>query len=379
MLDRNDLLKMAENFPDSLKERKIWLGFILKQRDNSEKFDKIPVDIDAALLGEIRCVNAAKKEYHYSFNDAYTALKMGMIEGLGISLIDSDLCVIDIDDAVEKENDTYQYNDDVRYMLNRFDSFSEVSVSEKGIHIFLIGRKTQNVLKYTYKSIEGEIYDGGDRRSFIAVTGCVIHNGGIENRQDVIDRFCKGIASQSNSLKKEERESSQVIKEKREWIPSNRPQPTKEQLQNRCNESAWHYGLTHEEILQIIWRKEKIDDNFKRFQGRLDEIETPDGKDIPFVHDFRLARCFAFHTRDYNLTLQLMYLSELWRPKWEKHSGNDEDGGRKSYIEVTVYFALGEILAQYGETLPNYKRNVTPKYNVSTPSTGKVLWERRKI
>jgi len=139
-------------------------------------------------------------------------------------------------------------------------------------------------------------------------------------------------------------------------MPSNRPQPTKEQLQNTYNQSAWYYGLTHEEILQVIWQKEKINDNLLRFQGKLDEIQTPDGKDTPYIHDFRLARCFAYHTRDYNLTLQLMYLSELWRPKWEKHSDNDENGERKSYIEVTVYHAIGEILTEYGEATPNYKR-----------------------
>lgn len=365
MFDRSDLLEMADNFPDELKERKIWLGFILKQRDNSDKFDKIPVDIAAALEGEIKCINAAKNEYHYSFNDAYHALEIGVIDGLGISLIDSDLCVIDIDDAVEKENGIYQYNEDVRYMLTRFDSFSEVSVSEKGIHIFMIGRKSQNVLKYSYKSIGGEIYDGIDRRSFIAVTGCVINDGGIENRQDVINKFCQKVATQHNSLKK---------REKGDWQP-HRPAPTKEQLQGNYNESAWYYGMTHEEILQTIWQKEKIQDNQLRFQGKLNAIVTPDGKDIPYIHDYRLARCFAYHTRDYNLTLQLMYLSELWRPKWEKHSGNDETGQRKSYIEVTVYHAIGEILTEYGDTPPNYKR-CTPK---AIPSVERKWGKSQKI
>jgi primase-polymerase (primpol)-like protein len=117
-----------------------------------------------------------------SFEDAVRRLEDGCYEGLVFTICKEDGYVfIDLDDC---RNDSNKLNKPAKEALDLFKSYSEVSPSDKGIHIVIKGKKPGDKCK-----VDGiEIYDA----HFMVVTGRWMSSCGtreIENRQEQLEQF----------------------------------------------------------------------------------------------------------------------------------------------------------------------------------------------
>ncbi len=193
---REQLYEFADGIPQELTQQNIWVGFHYRENPNNlSKKKKQPVCIEKILTGTIGAYSDTEKpENHCSFAKAMDALKDGVIDGIGIYLVNTDYTVIDIDGGVTYINDSPMHSPDVNKMLENFDSWAEYSSSGNGVHIFIKGQKSSKNLEYKYGQTGGEIYDGNDSRCFIAMTGCAIGDyTEIHKRQNILDEFCKAV------------------------------------------------------------------------------------------------------------------------------------------------------------------------------------------
>ncbi len=205
-------------------------------------------------------------------------------------------------------------------LVDRFDSYSELTPSKNGLRIFI---KADTELP-TKRINNFEFYN--DKR-FFTVTGETLSEcNNILDKSIEFEDFYNGLLSEK-ALGFVPDTPKQLFKSKRDW----------------------HSGLEMEEILKIIWKHEKCIENKLRFEG----IYPARDKGDTSWTEWHLARCFAYHTRDYDLALALMYQSGLDKKKWARNSGAGHNR-----IEVTVYNALNEVMKQYGSVAPNYKKKV---------------------
>lgn len=128
---------MYKNIPKKLKDLNIWLCYDAKS-DNP----KAPRDIK----GKKHSINGRL----YSYNQCIDSIKNGFNTGLGIVLKNNGLVCIDYDNCIKG----YEVNKDLGYKkplfidadtekrilrdINLIDSYTEISPSGKGIHIYLL-------------------------------------------------------------------------------------------------------------------------------------------------------------------------------------------------------------------------------------------------
>lgn len=183
------------NIPNTLKDKKIWLCF----NEGIEKSSLSTLEIEQAtkrprdLLGKPHSINGKL----YTFNECLESIKEGYNTGLGIVLRNetSGLAVIDYDKCIKEieTNDKYGYikpvfndkdtEDRILRDINLLKSYTEISPSGKGIHIYIlantsINTNTPNIEIYTNK--------------FIRVTGNQIYNfDDIEDTTEQLNKIIK--------------------------------------------------------------------------------------------------------------------------------------------------------------------------------------------
>ena len=130
--------KYINNIPQELKERNQWLWFKIynnKDKNGNTKLVKIPIS-------PITCEsNEWNKEENWSdFETALDGLEKNGCDGLSFVLSEDDPFVcIDLD----KVKDNFE---EVKNILNDFsDTYSEISISENGVHIFAKGSIAKNI------------------------------------------------------------------------------------------------------------------------------------------------------------------------------------------------------------------------------------------
>jgi hypothetical protein len=165
MMNENSMLS---NIPQTLKQLPRWILWRLEIRDGNQT--KVPYRIDG-LRASITNTNDWK-----DFDTACRAFDPAKYNGLGFVLTKEDNIVcIDLDHCI---GDDGQICDEAMNIVNLLNSWTEVSQSGKGLHIFVRGTKPTDKCRATprtFKSIE--IYDS-DR--YIALTGNHLPNTPLE-------------------------------------------------------------------------------------------------------------------------------------------------------------------------------------------------------
>lgn len=118
-----------ENFPTELKVRRQWVNYKLEKR--GVKTTKIPVDPKTGRNASVTDPN--------SWADFTTAMEgASQYSGVGFVLTEGDnLVMIDLDGCLDPE--TEQLNEFAAEMVERFSSYTEISPSRTGVHIFVRG------------------------------------------------------------------------------------------------------------------------------------------------------------------------------------------------------------------------------------------------
>ena len=277
------------NIPKTLRELPRWILWRLEIRDGAQT--KVPYRIDG-----LRASPTNPNDWT-DFATACRAFDPAKYSGLGFVLTKEDNIVcIDLDGCI---GDDGKICDEASSIVNLLNSWTEISQSGKGLHIFVRGKKPTDKCRaqsQTGKIKSIEIYDS-DR--YIALTGNHLPNTPLE------------IIELHGSLKS----LCDLYFPKQESTP---PQAFK----------PHHDSLSDDEIIALC-RKAK---NAPKFEALFDHGDTSLYAGDESRADEALACIFAFYTKDAAQIESLMNQSALGqREKWKE---------REDYRRLTIQNAL---------------------------------------
>ena len=183
------------NIPSALQEHAQWL---LASPDAKGAL-KVPTTVGAN--GELLSGSSTDRSTWMSFGDA---TREAYLRGLGIGYViafDDPFVCIDLDvKGPHNESDPAKWSTQAQldrfwFITKAFESYTEVSQSGKGLHVWVQGRV-----------FEGARHDGvevyGSAR-FMVCTGNVLFNNPIEPRQDLLDKLVAEIRAKQGASKKQ--------------------------------------------------------------------------------------------------------------------------------------------------------------------------------
>jgi DNA-binding MarR family transcriptional regulator len=184
----------ASNVPPPLRNTPNWIVWKEEKRDGD--LTKVPYHPSREHK-----TDATDPENGTTFQEAYSTLSAGDYDGLAFIFTGTDYAGIDLDGC--RSPNTGEVSKKAREIIERFDSYTEVSPSEDGFHILIFGSKPGDRCKY--KDLNGvkevEIYD---TNRFFTVTGDSLQNtpGYISKAQEELNALYReffGEPDQSSS------------------------------------------------------------------------------------------------------------------------------------------------------------------------------------
>ena len=163
-----DFKVVSDAFPQTLKQLRRWILWRLETRDGAQT--KVPYRIDG-----VRASITNPNDWT-DFETACRAFDPARYNGLGFVLTKEDgIVCIDLDGCI---GDDGKICDEALSIVNLLNSWTEVSQSGKGLHIFVRGTKPTDKCRATPREFKSlEIYDS-DR--YIALTGNHLPNTPLE-------------------------------------------------------------------------------------------------------------------------------------------------------------------------------------------------------
>jgi len=305
---------MLANIPQTLKHLRRWILWKLETRDETQT--KVPYRTDGVKA------SSTNPEDWTDFDTACRAFDPAKHSGLGFVLTKEDNIVcIDLDDCIRDG----QICDEALHIVRIINSWTEVSQSGKGIHIFVKGSKPTDKCKATARTFKAiEVYDSG---RYIAMTGNHLPGTPLEiiERQGTLKSLC--------ALYFPERESTPA-------------QTIKPQLE-----------LNDEKIISICRKAE----NAPKFVALFDRGDTSLYNGDESRAEEALACIFAFYTEDAAQIERLMNASALGqREKWRR---------REDYRRMTIEKALSFTREHYDPNHNAMVRNEAAVSDHSMPNT----------
>ena len=179
-----------ENIPREMKELPRWVLFTLFENTYSHRIEKLPWSLNGKMA------DITKPETWTTFEKAYSVLlKGGNYRGLGFVLGDG-IFGIDLDHVIDEEGNIQAWAGEV---IRQMDSYTELSPSGTGIHIFAKGR----IPPKDRKNGNIEMYD---EKRYFTVTG---HPFG--ELRPLAERTREALAVHRQYLKRDHRESAAQI------------------------------------------------------------------------------------------------------------------------------------------------------------------------
>lgn len=177
-----------EGIPAKLRERSQWVVFITRLtgrvKHGRPKLDKIPLS-----PGTLKAASTTDPATWGTFDQALATLRTGKFAGIGYVFSEDDPYTgIDLDGCIDPE--TGEIAAWARAIIERFASYTEVSVSRTGLHLIVRG-----VLPEGWRKIgDIEAYDNG---RFFTMSGHHLDGtpAGIENRAAVLTAWHAEIAA----------------------------------------------------------------------------------------------------------------------------------------------------------------------------------------
>lgn len=305
----NDLKEVAlerfeKNIPQELKDLRQWVLWKSVPRDDS-KTDKLPFTIKGYGA------SSANPEDFSTYQEVIDGFRSsnGRYAGIGFQFLNSGYTGIDIDDCFQDE---WGFSDPAKLWIKKFNSYTELSQSGKGIHIIVKGSKKGitncRIGKY-------EIYD---TNRFFAITGDIVEEfhttNNIENRQSEINSFIKAIFKDK-------------IKDKVIDIPN--------------GQDILTASISDEDIIKKINNNKLFNELFNegyKEESRYDSHSEAD-------HSFCCFLCEC--TREISQVDRIFRLSKLYREKW------DEIRGDNTYGAMTIANALKNTTVKTESDLSN--------------------------
>jgi primase-polymerase (primpol)-like protein len=279
----------ADAIPELLKQYDHWVCWRLETRDG--KRTKSPYDPRTGYGAK-----AGDPSTWVDFDTALAAYTNGGYDGIGFEFHTDDLvCGIDLDDC--RDSVTGELDEWAQQIVDRFNTYTEISPSQTGVKLFLKGKKP----KGRNRKDHIEIYDNA---RFFCVTGHVHgHTRRVQNRQDQLIAF-----------------HSELFPTITEPIANGKLTKRNETQQEVVNEEPTDpTKLTDDEIITLV-RRAKNSSKFKRLfdRGNTSEYGNDDS-----AADEALICILAFYTRDAAQLDRLFQRSALMREKWNRQDYRD--------------------------------------------------------
>lgn len=293
---------MFENIPEELKSKNQWVLWKLECGKGNKK-TKVPYK----SLSQ-RANSTSPKDW-ISFHGAVTMYENNpdIFSGIGFVITEADnICCVDVDHVI---TDSGAYTLQASEMLETFNSYSELSQSGEGLHIFINAKKPG--VKCKKNGIE--IYS---KSRFIAMTGNVLFDypATIEERQAELDSVYLKYLNEPEELKGQ----------------------TSTQRQN--------LNFSDTEIIDKA-RKAKNGEEFSRlYDGKISDAEDHSSLDLA------LCNMIAFYTQDFNQIDRIFTSSGLNREKWN----------RADYAKRTIEKAIQDLTHAY---TGKPEKNLSQEYN----------------
>ncbi|MDR3262963.1 MAG: hypothetical protein LBT30_01470 [Clostridiales bacterium] len=276
------LADIEKNVPEEMKAMPNWCIFKTYYDKEKDMRRKIMLDCNTG-----HWASPTDASTWTGFNRAIEHAKTGNYEGLSFALKGSGVSCIDLDGCIDEQGKRSSLAWDV---LNKSNTYSEKSISNKGIHIFLKGNFLEG---YKNKTRDGKL-EAYDSNHFMNVTGNII--------------------SKTNELMPASEELQAYIKEK-----------LGKKSMERTNESG-SSGQSELEVIERI-RRSKKGEVFDLLYGGADI------KGDKSVSDLTLLNILAFFTNcDKNQMENIFKQSGLYRP--EK---------KDRYIQISIDKAISTL------------------------------------
>ena len=165
MSRENEVKRLRRNIPEIMKSQKNWCVFNTRWNEKKGKIEKFIIDVNTG-----KWANSMDSSTWTTFERAIAYMQHHGNPGIAYALNNNGIACIDLDHAID---DNKRFNSIAREILPHFpDTYTEKSVSEKGVHIFVLadlldGDKYKN-RTLTPDGEEIEIYQQG---RFISMTG----------------------------------------------------------------------------------------------------------------------------------------------------------------------------------------------------------------
>ena len=153
-----------DNIPPLLKHHPNWVAWGIRGAP-----PKIPYNPASLLSGNPQPAKAGIPETWGSFHTAAECVKRGLAKGIGYEFDGGDIYGIDLDHVIDAVG---VLAPEAQEIVAKLDSFTEVSPSKTGLHIFVLAPGAQ-ITRHRKKGCFIEIYNGG---RYFTVTGNIYGN-----------------------------------------------------------------------------------------------------------------------------------------------------------------------------------------------------------
>lgn len=302
-----DLGNITGNAPSCIRRLPQWVAWKYIERDGKET--KAPVNPRSGALAK-----STEPATWGTFDEALAACRRNSrLAGVGFVFAAEDpYCGVDLDDAIDPS--TGAPKGWAAEIVERVDSYTEVSPSGTGIKIFLKASKPGSRCRKAYHDGEVEIYDHG---RFFTVTGRRLTTAPatIEDRQDPLERLYRAVFGDDDGH------------------GAARP-PSASGSQPGDNGQV---HLDDEEIIQLASNQRRGGAKFSALWSGHWNAHFNSASEA----DSSVVFTLAFYTKDAVQIDRLFRRSGLIRPKW------DQRHGERTYGEMTIDKALTVVTKQY--------------------------------
>jgi putative DNA primase/helicase len=149
-----------DHIPNQVQQIPRWMGTFLEEKPNGG-LNKPPV-----CIRTLRKADKTNAKNWCSFKEARAALERGDVDAIGFVFTKDDpFTVFDFDDDLDPE--TGEISLDADEVVSATDSYSETSISGRGLHVIVEGKKPGVLCRKG----NVELYDGNPGAKFVVITG----------------------------------------------------------------------------------------------------------------------------------------------------------------------------------------------------------------
>lgn len=168
-----------ENIPEALKALPQWVGW--KREEVGGKCRKPPCNLNGKRINPIAPDNWTDFAEAAAAIEEAELLEENILDGIGFSIADSDpFTCIDIDHCLNAEGVPDSFT---RGIIERFNSYTEISPGGDGVHIWIKGKWSGS----PKPKIDGRQLEIYSENRYMTVTGIVLRTGEVEPRQEALD------------------------------------------------------------------------------------------------------------------------------------------------------------------------------------------------